>query len=185
MGGGALGRLARGEARPGPSAPAPGGRGAPGRRPRPPGRRGAPARPRWPSGVRPPRRCAGRDGRASARCRAARRRRSRPRPPARPRAWPPRSPAAARPRPARSARGRRPHRRRREGPAELLGGARVADDRCPQAAVAAHRAGPGRVVGAAPAAAGGAAAARGMASGPWQTEQRAAVRQRSQASAAA
>ena len=39
-------------------------------------------------------------------------------------------------------RGRRPHRRRREGPAELLGGAGVADDRCPQAAVAADRAGP-------------------------------------------
>ena len=103
------------------------------------------------------------------------------RPPARRPAWRPRSPGWP------STVGRAPGRRRsvrtgtpREGPAELLGGARVAEHRRAQPAVAALGAGP-RVGGGAAPAAGRRRRRPGQRQRPGQAAHRAGVRQRSQA----
>ena len=152
-------------------------------RPRPPGRpagRAGPGPPRRATGAGPPRRCAGRCGPASARCRAAPRRRSRPPRPAPRPGWPRRSRIGL-------DRGQHPvaaggaHRHRRERPADLLGGALrlpapvPAGPRPPHSAqcqagrrVPHHRQDGGWCGG-------------GRRSGPVQTGQRAGVRHRSQA----
>ena len=139
---------------------------------------------RWPSAAAPPPRRAGGPGRAPARCRAARRRRSRPRPPARRPGWPRRSPARRRPRPA-------PGRRPTCGP-RCRGNARPSSSAVRVSPTTGARrprwphSGQAQASSAVPhhRQAGGAVAAP-SASGPVQTRQRAGVRQRSQARAAA